>query len=299
MELEKISVPRNLPAPPEWAQNVGATSRYFLLSSAAAAALITLGIIGIRNDRGALTVLAGGLLLATGAYVMWIWSRVDLDRTVTTLLIGDRPIKTAIPVRRSYRNGQVAAHIAGLFFCTAVLYAEFADTNADGSAGRRYGFYAAILAPVFFVWLTARLISRFIVNRDDVRGLSLSTEGIHRISWWGDSRFRWSNIAAIEISPGYRLTRWRKRRKRTNTYIMNIRLTARGQSLTRGNVLSAPVRHWGPVMRALTRINVAELAAHPPVVAHLVKFYFEHPELREELGTEKALERVRTGNFIA
>ena len=285
------------PWPHEWQGATERLGRRFVSFVAISACLIVLGaLLAPFSALGWITILLA-LAMASANLAIYRYRTSNVRYTIAGAIVRNDRL-----FLRSDRQSKVFLQLASaalfLAAATAFMIAIVEDFTTD-RRDRQFLAVALIIGPILMIWMTARLLSRPLFRRTKEMGVALSQHGVHHTSWWGESRYEWSNIQSIRIHRGMSRSAFTHQPRDGFHLVITLDLTAYGKSAVRGGVPSSPISQWGPVMRSLTNINAAALDVYPPVVARVLTFYFEHPELREELGTEKALERVRTGNFIA
>lgn len=227
-------------------------------------------------------------------------SKLVAEFRISTVETDDDPVaRTFIPSRPEVYYSSLAGHFVGIILCVSFLMAIPLSEALDASSSRYGGIFGYLAIPFLMGIVLIRLSSRFIVNRGTKLGVGLSTEGIHFGSWWGETRVRWTHIAYVEVVRVETRQSDRFRDKKPIEVCgIDVILNDRGLAHLRGNIPDSPVRYWKPVVKGLCKINAVNLDAHPSLVAHLLKFYRDHPELRDELGNERSVERIRTGDFL-
>ena len=235
----------------------------------------------------------GGSLAAAGVTVQaYLNSNIDLRDHLPKTAERDGSPRIWMSSHRGDVVCQHLIHLGGMVVGLGGFYAVASGgtSEAEGREARGAIMLLVLGLPVA-VWAGARLFSR-VVRREEPLGLGVSPAGIHHTSWWGEVTYRWENIKDVVPvgSP--------KRSVRPYFYLVQIVLNDRGKNWAR-DIREAGQKpsQWGFAKRKSAFIPVSRLDTYPTLVPHLLRFYFEHPELRKELGTEESLARIRAANF--
>lgn len=269
-----------LEVPAEWP--VENRQRFIL----AFAFLVVLGVVSL----GVGGIAAGtGLTGATKYTVLFaaLFSFAAAFGFVTRL----RPQHRAADIAATTINGQPATEIKysgvqfGLinalmgcvFLCAAFAAWDYARAGEDAFAPGVPMFFAAAAALVVASFFVLVALGRLRRGR-----ILLTPDGIHQESRSFESFLPWDTFAGIKA--GYNGTR-------------EVLVVAYSNATWQKRQLAGPWKLDKLPPVPMIEINTIHLAVDPTLIYHLVRFYLENPNAREELGTDTSLRRVREQTF--
>lgn len=282
--------PANARWPQLWLAVPMTTNRRSSRAAAIIAALaLTLMFVPLLSGDmfGAGVALICAIMFAAGGASVYLSGEAGILRTtegvfVATLKTG-RP-SMFVPQSRAYTYVQWCFMIAVVpLMLAAPKLAEITDVPSDADRfAQRLEFLAPIL-PYLLILLAPRMLSILMRVRMST-GIALDSQGVFVWSWYGSSFVRWDWITNVEpvalrVGPAVRLTVEEPDERPTN-----------------------PEENWlGRNVVAFRKrqrdLQVGRLSANPALVCYAICFYLGHPELRHELGTDAALERMRTCDY--
>ncbi|WP_280337712.1 hypothetical protein [Nocardia wallacei] len=242
------------------------------------ALVMTLAAIVSGNGQQALFGIAATLFLVATALIP---VRIFRTRRTSAALTGQsRTGDTGliVPAWRWFPLITTAWLVAGLVFAIPhVVIRLFEDYSTSGQAVRGYlGALALLLASALFVWLLARTLTA----AKNGKRIILTPSGIEL----GDGHMRqiveWKNVIEVAAVPQPRFA--------------TIRLPARPNSIT----IDKPDR-WARKRKSagVLVIYTLEFDIDSALVYHLIHFYWQHPEARDELTSDAVIERMRRGDL--
>ncbi|PKV93970.1 hypothetical protein ATK30_4833 [Amycolatopsis echigonensis] len=280
------TVTGRVPQPSEWA---GARkTRYVLI--AFVFALLTVGGIAVAVSTfgsGPSDPRSGVIILATPLFL-----GVALDVLLTRLLTsarGARGVRTGqVPevgepgLLVPYSATLTTIHVAAAVVCFALFAvlgiaaaAVVASQGAHGNAG------AAVIAIVCLVCVISLIVSGVLVLRGKLRRgvLALTPRGVYHCSWSFSTYADWDTIMYVGAADA-------------NGPIIELATTDSGERWyrRRTRLRRQPELAFNPHIGIQARL----LSADPALVYQTLRFYQRNPQARTELGTEAAVQRVRT-----
>lgn len=247
-------------------------------------ALFALGLPSVLSEGlGSNPTIIFGLFFVPGLLLFpaMLFDRYR-GRIARTLTLRSGESATLLPYRRMSRVGMYAVVTCNTaMFLLAPIAAGQIPSDAAGR-GVIIFYVFALVAPFFAVLGIGFLGNRLIRKRSEL-GIGLGRNGIYHWSWLGGCFYPWKNVEKVLPSVQY------------------------GVPLIR----LVPGRRWAPYgdleenrfserqwyLSKLARFGARGFSVDPAALLQILHFYHRHPELREELGTDAALERIRSADF--
>jgi len=183
-------------------------------------------------------------------------------------------------IRTAFYAVQLAA--AALLVAAPIL----ADAiPSDGSSRNDWFQRAAPYMPFVAIYFGAYLLSPLMRKRHWL-GIGLSSAGVYHWSWFGCCFFRWEWISAVQATG-----------KSFGVGRHHILLTVAEPAHRSENREENWVSGFGFYRKKLRTIPAGFLSVNPASCYYALHYYLRHPEKRDELGTDAALERMRTLDF--
>lgn len=193
---------------------------------------------------------------------------------------GDSSVVTVFAYS-AYGKGAQWSVWATLFALFLAMPAIVDAIPNDGSPRDTTVRLVAPFFPIFALYPAGILLSRLIRKRG-VLGIGLSSEGVYQWWWFGCSFFAWDSIDAVRAMEQSALAMG-----------LDVRESAARPVNEEENVFG----RWDYYRRKRRKVLVGYLGVNPAVAYLALAFYLRHPELRDELGTDASVERIRRVEF--
>ncbi|WP_460524345.1 hypothetical protein [Flindersiella endophytica] len=232
-----------------------------------------------------------GCIVGVGSVISY--DALHLSHTRGTAAVRLLPVRSSASqvVFAPYSRVWELAYQAFMIAMIALLWVFpwLADDLAGvgGASGRAALAFFAQFGPYLTVFFVPYLFSYFIRGRHRM-GVGLSTEGVYHWSWFGCVFTPWEKLRYVTAVSGRRLG------------MIKIHLGYDEDDLSAGHV---PEENWLAQFsmfrdsRWMNHVGAGHLAIHPALAYWALTFYLEHPERREELGTQAAIDRFRRVDF--
>jgi hypothetical protein len=270
--------------PAAWQALASRTSVGVVVTLSVTAFLVVLGITADRMVEVAFASVGAVLfaILATYAYLTTLQAQRRSRDHIGVVAVGSSSSTTfmnqLLVIEMAYLAMALTA--AALLFLVPSLVDQMPRTGTWNDM-RLHSL--ARYSPVLACYSAALLLSPLVRKRRQL-GLGLGSDGVYNWTWFGSCFFAWDWITEIRPSAGREL---------------GVDLVVRVPDDRPSN----PEENWlgraNFFRRRKSRIQVGYLAVNPAVAFYALRFYHRHPELRTELGTDAAAQRIRAGDLEA
>lgn len=217
-------------------------------------------------------------MLFSGRYVV---RRRGRDAVGLLRLHGGLRNATVMLCARSARNFAYAANLSLLvLFVSLPVMVQAIPPDASWIDLRFRS--VAPWAPVVGLYFVALLASGLVRKRREL-GVGLSQDGIYHWSWFGCYFVPWSSVHDVEA---------------VNMKVPRIRVVLRGDHLRSDDPEESWISRLSFFRRKKNLIDPMFLAVNPAVSYEVLRFYHQHPELRDELGSNTSVDRIRADKLI-
>lgn len=185
----------------------------------------------------------------------------------------------------SWKNALYLWLAAGAAFLALRGWTLFAQLAGRGSSTARSGLPIGGIAIVLIALAMIAFLVYYLYRAPNRRGfIALTDQGVSQRSGHTEKTISWSNIGNVSADMV------------NNTHV--VRLTP----IPGAQIDVASTSVFDRLQRGLLErsidVPVWVLGMDPALFLHLVRFYWQHPEARHELGTDAVVGRMRRGDLL-
>jgi len=251
---------------------------------------IPYSINAASNGNAARTVLGVAIALVGVTFALALVPnlrvrRRTLPRDISPSYSGGDTVGLRIPFRSSWALAVVLWLAAAVVFLVIRAYLFFSHLSADHDSGRSAIDAGGIVVVVVAVAIAALMI-RYLLTGKNRRGrVDLNEEGISLALGSSVRSISWSDVG--DISPAVA----------NNSLVIRVRPRS-------GNKIRVEVgrslldRMQRGYYEQNMDLHASVLDVDPALLLHMVQFYQQHPEARNELTTDAVIDRIQKGELI-